>query len=292
VSTPTPFEREHGTLIDRLYRDAHAERWGLSRGVFAWALERSAAHRFAGDAAAAEVARYLQSLHVADLALAAACIEGVDAAWEHFVLALRPELYAAARAIAGDSGREIADSLYADLYGVDRASGKRSLLTYFHGRSKLSTWLRAILAQRHVDLVRERRRFEPVDEAAALPADPKRAAADPDPKRSRYLALMQAALVAAIGSLPAAERLRLSCYYVQAMTLAQIGRMLGEHEATVSRKLERTRRQLRREVEQRLTEQERLTSGEVALCYEYAAGDWPFDLTRALASGDRTVQEG
>ncbi len=39
--------------------------------------------------------------------------------------------------------REMADSLYADLYGLRESSdgSRRSLFDYFHGRSKLSTWL-------------------------------------------------------------------------------------------------------------------------------------------------------
>ena len=36
------------------------------------------------------------------------------------------------------------------------------------------------------------------------------------------------------------DRLRLAYYYVEELTLAEIGKLLGEHEATVSRKLERT----------------------------------------------------
>jgi len=127
-------------------------------------LRRSAEKRYGGArAGAAEVEAYLKSLHLEDLALACACGEGLEAAWEFFIKHFRQELRAAARAIlrasgAGDETRaeELADSLYAELYGVSpTGSGRRkSLFEYFHGRSKLSTWLRAVLAQRHVDLLR------------------------------------------------------------------------------------------------------------------------------------------
>jgi IS30 family transposase len=67
------------------------------------------------------------------------------------------------------------------------------------------------------------------------------------------------------------------------MTLAEIGRALGEHEATVSRQLERTRRELRRRVDAALRAEARLSEAQIALCYEYALEEWPFDLARALS---------
>ena len=59
---------------------------------------------------------------------------------------------------------------------------------YFHGRSSLSTWLRAVLSQRHVDRLRSARRQDPLpeDEApGAIPApsndvDPAKRLRQPD----------------------------------------------------------------------------------------------------------------
>lgn len=154
------------TLVERLHAKAHAEKWQLSAaagGPFSEALERSIEHHCSKLSAAPdshEAEAYLNSLHLEDLALACACAEGNEAAWEHFVCDFRPVLYAAARAIAGESAaRELADSLYAELFGVSETGKERkSLFRYFHGRSKLSTWLRAVLAQRHVDALRAARR--------------------------------------------------------------------------------------------------------------------------------------
>ena len=64
----------------------------------------------------------------------------------------------------------------------------------------------------------------------------------PDPGRSEALVAIQVALDAAIRGLDARDRLRLRLCYGEDLTLAQIGRVTGEHEATVSRKLERARR--------------------------------------------------
>jgi len=69
---------------------------------------------------------------------------------------------------AGANAQELADSLFAELYGlVDGKRGERSLFRYFHGRSSLKTWLRAVLAQRHVDRLRESRRWNPSIRATA-----------------------------------------------------------------------------------------------------------------------------
>ncbi len=286
--------------LERLYAAAlqalpflHDE---LSYEDFLAALERSLASRFPeARFVPDEAARYLHSLHVADLALARACAAGGEQAWEHFMKHHRPGLYAAARAVAGESGaRDLADALYADLYGLKEREGRRrSLLEYFHGRSKLSTWLRAVLAQRHVDALRSSRRTVSLDEE---PGDsdekPGRAACVPalvspadelSPDRALYLGLLQTAMTAAIAALDPRDRLRLCYYYVQDLTLAEIGRLLGEHEATVSRKVDRARRGLRATVERILREEKKLSEAQARLCFEYATQEWPFDLTGALS---------
>jgi RNA polymerase sigma-70 factor, ECF subfamily len=255
---------------------------------------------------------YLESLHAADLALACACSEGCAAAWDYFMARFRPELYRAGRAIAGESaGRDLADSLYAELYGLREVAGRRkSLFDYFLGRSKLTTWLHAILAQRHVDGIRRARRTEPLGEGEAgervyaaqhtfagnsegnAPATSfansvaSSAAGSPEPQRDRFLAILQAALTAALDALAPRDRLRLAYYYVEGLTLAEIGRLVGEHEATVSRKLERTRREIRKRVEGALRLEKKLSAAQLQLCYEYAREEWPFDLTRALSPGE------
>lgn len=280
------FRQRHAKLISRLCRTADISRWGVPEDVFARALHLSASHRFGASAAdAAGLTPYLESLHLEDLALACACREGRDAAWEFFVATYRQDLRRAGRAVAGDTdGAELADSLYADLYGLEERDGeRRSLFLYFHGRSKLSTWLRAILAQRHVDIVRSRRRMEPIEEAeAAGKLAGEVTSVEPDPDRSRLGALVREALVSALASLDARQRLRLACYYVQQLTLAQIGRLIGEHEATVSRKLDRARRDLRAQVERILREDHRLTDPEVVSCLEYARDESTLDLSKIL----------
>jgi len=271
-------------LVDRMYHRAKADRWRVSKSSFARALEASAARMFAGRTPGPrDLERYFSSLHLEDLALACACAAGDDEAWEHFVLTERPLLYRAADALdPGGGARELADSLYADLFGMREEGGeRRSLFRYFHGRSSLITWLRAVLAQRHVDRLRTSRRVESLPVALAAPVR------SIEPERDRYLGLIRDAFKRAVASLAARDRLRLACYYAQQLTLAETGRMLGEHEATVSRGLARTRGAIREAVERDLRDNAGLSDAEISRCFECVTEDaGPLDLGDMLGAGD------
>src|SRR5437773_1759964 len=166
---------------------------------------------------------HVDSSHAADLELARLCAAGDERAWERFVREYRPLLYRAADALDRTGGaRDIADSLYADLYGLEDGAGKRqSLFRYFQGRSSLATWLRAVLSQRYVDSLRAGKRLDPLTERNDTARDDAR----DDPDRPRFLAAMQRALDRAVAALVDRDRLRLACYYVQELTLADIGRL-------------------------------------------------------------------
>jgi RNA polymerase sigma factor (sigma-70 family) len=276
-------------LLDRAFTRSNAPRWNLTRESFARALERSIASRFATEIKTpAVITEYVDSLNLEELALACACAEGQVSAWAYFIECHRPGLRAAARAIAGsDAGGDLADSIYAELYGLEERDGcRRSLFDYFHGRSRLSTWLRSILAQRNVDRARAAQRTRPLEEHDEVVPDPRAASAHSDPERARFAALAQQALAAAIRRLEPPDRLRLSSYYLQRLTLAQIGRLMGEHEATVSRKLDRIRRDLRAGVERSLREENQFGDAQVRECLESALDDVGMDLEEVLGPGE------
>jgi RNA polymerase sigma factor (sigma-70 family) len=299
-------------LVDRLYAEVLGYTWSLPRERFEVALVRSAAKRFATEPVTSEkVEEYLGALHLNDLALTVACAEGNSEAWEHFVATYRTYLRSAAAAIlhcsaSAPAARDLADSLFADLYGLtDAKRADRSLFRYFHGRSSLKTWLRAVLAQRHIDAIRANRRFTELDgdtdghagqSNSHHPIAHDRLQTPPDPHRERYVALFTRTLQVALGLLDPRDRERLRWYYAEQQTLADIGRQLGEHESSVSRSLERIRRKLRAEVERALRNPRVSASGdpsepglseaEVSLCFEYASEDAPIDFDKLFpASG-------
>jgi len=276
--------RLDAATAERLHRDARAAQWDVSRETFAHAIERGVRHAL-GDKPTdpSQLERHFKTLRLEELALACACAGGHEAAWEHFVREYRPVLYRAASAIDPTGGaRALADALYAELFGLTERDGtRRSHFEYFHGRSSLATWLRAVLAQRSVDRARSARRLAPLpDDESAVPLGV------PEPPRSadhaRFVGLLREALVNAVRRLAPRERLRLACYYAQELTLAEIGRALGEHEATVSRQLGKARKHVREDVERQLREAG-LNEGAIAECFAAVADDpGPLDLADLL----------
>src|SRR5262249_39712251 len=141
-------------IARKFFAEVVSERWQLSFKLFQAALAQSAAKRFGGATFSAEqFLDYVSSLHLGDLGLACACSQGSEAAWEDFITGYRSFLRAASAAILrctpfDPSAIELADSLFSDLYGLSgQTAGSSSLFRYFHGRSSLKTWLRAVLVQ-------------------------------------------------------------------------------------------------------------------------------------------------
>ena len=290
------------TVFAQAFASSCAVQWHLAPESFANALERSIQKRFEGSSPAiAQLQSYVSGLHLGDLGLACACAEGLSPAWDFFVASYQPYLRSAAATILRCSATspaacDLADSLFADLYGLNEAARSRSLFRYFHGRSSLKTWLRAVLAQRHIDSIRSNRRFTSLEDEqdhdsprTSGPAVLSIPSAPPDPDRQRYLELFRRTLEVALGLLDSGDKNRLRLYYAEQQTLAEIGKALGEHESSVSRNLERIRRELRHQVEQALRKsgagsngvsQSGLSEAQIALCFEYAAEDAPIDLDK------------
>jgi RNA polymerase sigma-70 factor len=289
--SPDRFILTYRSVIERLYSESGATRWKLSESDFAAALERSFARRF-GDGIEPDSSSgtaFLQSLHVHDLALATACLAGNQDAWATFIKEFRPAAGAIARSLINDPSRagEAADSIWADLYGVREVEqeNRKSPLVHYHGRSSLKAWLRVVIARRQVD---EWRAARPAAESLDAHDNGFREGAaacvsDDDPDRARLIGALGCALNAAIAALVPRDKLRLSYYYVQELTLAEVATMLGEHESTVSRKIAAARVEIRHAVEGTLRQEHGLSNDQINRCFEFAVEDWPFELGRVLS---------
>lgn len=315
--------REPGLLMQWCELAGIAQ-WGISAETFAEELARCVEARFqSGETSVEELNAYLGSLRLEDLGLACACASGVSQAWEHFVRIYRGYLRVCAatmlkRNANAPEAEELADSLFAELYGLSPEK-QGSLLRYFHGRSSLRTWLRAVLAQRHVDKIRASRKFEELEDedsgkdgrrrvaaatstrAKASPVSPASTVADPH--RAEYLLEFTNALQTAFANLDPRDADRLRMYYAEQKKLAEIGRSLGEHESSVSRHLDKVRRDVRNAVEAILragftaldghARAAGMSDAEITLCFEYAAEDAPIDLDKLFSlSADREFQAG
>jgi RNA polymerase sigma-70 factor (ECF subfamily) len=229
-----------------------AESWGTSCAAFeSIALQVGERYNFGCAKGASPVVTeqmaFLRTLHVEDLLLARACAAGHAPAWDAFMGRYRETLYRAAYGIAGSdaTGRELADSVYADLYGMTEKDGeRRSPLASYHGRGSLAGWLRSVLAQRYVDLYRKVRREESLDTEAEIAAPP---AAEPASTEA-VLAMLQGVVRKELKRLPPDKRFLLASYYLDGKGLKQIAAVLGVHESTISRWLSGLVRSLRKQI--------------------------------------------
>ena len=238
-------------LSAELYRSSGAEKYGLAESEFAGILS-SIATKLAGEKSPAGSADVLRGLKLEELALARGCAAGNESAWEVFLTRYREKLYDAARAITKEdsSARELADSIYADLYGTNERDGVRvSKLSFYTGRGSLEGWLRTVLAQEWVNRYRKGKRLVSLDEEAEEGAQ----FAAPETNHSAPVSeQLVTATDEALAALSAEDRYILASYYLDKRTLAEIGKLLGVHESTISRKVERLATNLRKDILDRL----------------------------------------
>lgn len=246
-SGPRPVEA-NALSLRILFEKSGGERYGLTLQAFGVVLEQVAV-KYVPQASQQQKLEFWRDLKLEELALARACAAGHDAAWQAFLTRFREKLYDIARGITKEdsSARDLADSLYADLYGTSEKEGRRvSRLNFYMGRGSLEGWLRTVLAQEFVNRYRKTKRLvsleEQAEEGVQFSAAPSSAPVSPLDSR------LGAALDEALGLLSGEDRLVLASYYLDDRTLTEIGRMVGVHESTISRRLEKLLKGLRKQV--------------------------------------------
>jgi RNA polymerase sigma-70 factor (ECF subfamily) len=240
-----------GDAIRTRYAESRAADYGIDSDGFEQHVA-AVVQRYAPQESASEQIALVKSLHIEDLALARACSCGSDTAWDAFLARYRAELYRAACQITRDdaAGRELADGLYAELFGLPNREGRRaSKLDYYMGRGSLAGWLRTVLSQKHIDHCRTGAHKvsleEQMEQGVAFASPATTEVPDDAEPVSRALAV-------ALAECTSEERFLLATYFLDGRTLAQIGRQLGVHESTICRKLDRLTTGIRKRVRKRL----------------------------------------
>lgn len=229
------------------FGESGAQQFGIDLAGLATML----AEVFAQRGADSESEAALESLHLEELVLARACVAGNERAWEVFLTRYRGSMYEAAYKIARDeaTGRALADSLYAALYGLNENGEVRvSKLQYYLGRGSLAGWLRTVLAQEYVNQYRRTRRETSLE--AAVEEGKQFAAKESD--TSQTDPRVETATAAELDALEGEERYLLAAYFLDRRTLAEIAKVMRVHESTISRKLERATVALRKGIRKRL----------------------------------------
>jgi RNA polymerase sigma-70 factor, ECF subfamily len=267
-------------LLAELHAKAGCERVGITREIFS-AILFEVGTKY-GAASETEARAFFLSLRVDELALARACAAGQNSAWEIFLTKYREKLYLAALRIAREdsAARELADTLYADLYGTNTRDGQRiSKLASYTGRGSLEGWLRTVLAQEYVNRYRRTKRLVSLEEESDEGVQFR--APDPEPVTAADNRLSRAT-DEALAELPAEDRMVLSSYYLDGRTLAEIARMLGVHESTISRKLDKLAKSLRKHIVAALTKGG-MSRRQAEEALEVDVRDLQVDIRRSLA---------
>jgi RNA polymerase sigma-70 factor, ECF subfamily len=235
-------------LLAELHAKSGCEKIGLARESFAAILCDVATKYLPAETNQSEARTFLLTLRIEELALARACAAGHNSAWELFLTRYREKLYQSALRIAREdsAARDLADSLYAELYGTTTRDDERiSKLASFTGRGSLEGWLRTVLAQEFVNRYRRTKRLVSLDEESEDGSQ--FAAPEPEPLPSADPRL-ESATDAALAALDSEDRMVLAAYYLDGRTLAEIARMLGVHESTISRKVDKLAKSLRKKI--------------------------------------------
>ena len=195
-----------------------------------------------------ELAVFLSGLKLDELALAHGCAAGNQHAWDVFLTRYRESIYQSARSITRNetTGKELADSLYAELYGLGPAEDRRSKLALYSGRGSLAGWLRMVLAQSYVNQIRAGKRLVSIEEEEEMHGT-QYAAATPEAATVAEPRLREAT-DEMLRELSEEERFLLSSYFLDGRRLAEIGRTLGVHESTISRKMEKLLKEIRKRI--------------------------------------------
>ncbi|MGO8793381.1 MAG: RNA polymerase sigma factor [Candidatus Sulfotelmatobacter sp.] len=290
VTKPIPPDVQSAVaeLLAELHARGACEKVGLKREAFAEILCDVATKYLPAGSPEKEARTFLLTLRIEELALARACAAGSNAAWEIFLTRYREKLYQSALRIAREdsAARDLADSLYAELYGTNTREGERvSKLSSFTGRGSLEGWLRTVLAQEFVNRYRRTKRLVSLDEENEEGSQ--FAAPEPEPvvtSDSRLESATDAALIA----LSAEDRMVLAAYYLDGRTLAEIARMLGVHESTISRKVDKLGKSLRKKILAAMVQQG-MTRRQAEEALEVDVRDLRLDIRRSLTQESKSA---
>lgn len=223
----------------------------VSRTVrFRFALDRDAMMRRVGDVLEsyaprrADRGRLLATLALDDLYLATACAGGEEAAWEEVESAHFPFIrdFALRCARRDPPAGDVAEAVIAELW-------ERGKIRQFAGRSSLRTWLGAVVAHTALNALKRSEKTVSLESPGHQAATGDPGVPSSDASLGRDLA---DAASLAIEGLDTSDKLLLLFYYEREMTLEQMERVLGKSKAALSRRLERVRRRLRSQIEERV----------------------------------------
>jgi RNA polymerase sigma-70 factor (ECF subfamily) len=190
---------------------------------------------------------WLAKVHAGDLYLAHACGRGDRAALAAFEATFGPEIAAYLardhQPLIDEVRQQLRDKLFV---------GESARIATYSGNGPLGAWLRKIAVRTALNL----RRGQAVAVRVQQRLDEPSPTSDPelDFLKDLYRPVFRAALESSLASLSPKDRNLLRLYFLDGLTLAQIGAMARVHESTIARQMARARQQILEHTERALIE--------------------------------------
>ena len=256
-------------LFEQAYCDGyefHGE-LGLEAEVFAGYLTAIAEKHLGPGVPRAVTLSFVDSLHICDVYLAAACAQHSPAAWSRFMRLYQKYLNDIALPVSpsSDAAHELADSVLVEMFLPDRSGHSR--IASYHGRSSLATWLRVIVCHRASN-ERERKdnSLERIESMPAVAVTQGVRNMEAVLRSLRYDEMIEDSLRKSCNCLTDRERLLLLLRYDEELQVSQIARLLGVCPSTVTRQLERVQGKLRENVVSTLAAKHNLQQAAIEEC--------------------------
>jgi len=228
-----------------------------------------------------ELDDWLREVHVEDLYLASACAAGSAAALALFAQRYRDDVH---HVLRGSDGRG-ADDAYQILQQRLFVGARPKIATY-SGRAPLRRWVRVVASRVMLEVIAKREPLADEHELAALVVP------DDDPAlahvKRHYRAAYKAAFADAVAGLRERDRVMLAQYYVDQLTIDQLGALYTVHRTTASRWIARAERELRDRLIACLRERLRVSTPELRSLTRLVCSRLTLSLARALRSKPET----
>ncbi len=188
-----------------------------------------------------------------DEVLVRRCLAGEPAAWELFAERFSGLVYfAIVHTLKGGGGRRsLPDDLVGEVHnqifvGLMEDQGRR--LGRWHGRSKLSHWIKVVSVNRTIDYLRAQRRDLPLDDPDGPAAISFAALAHkgPDPELQAMRGERSRLLGAAVGRLAPHDRALVRLIFVEGLSGEDVARELGTTVGAVYTRKNRIRKRLKK----------------------------------------------
>jgi RNA polymerase sigma-70 factor, ECF subfamily len=228
-----------------------------------------------------DAAERLQTLHCTDVYLAFALARGDQAALTLFEARHMPAVadYVARIDGTAEFARAVQQRVRERLFVPSGESAAK--IASYRGRGPLAGWLRVLATRIAYDLKAQARR-DPATEPRRLEDLAELRTPELELMRAQHRSAFKLAFEEALDALEPEDRVMLSLYFLDGMTVEEIGALYRVHKSTITRRLARTRERILEQVASLLGQRLKLGRSEIASVVKLARSQIDVSLRRLL----------